>query len=307
MSDDPDVVPAATRRYALIGAGAVGTALGLRLAEAGLTVEVVVSRRPETAAALAGRLGARALPLEALPETVDAVLCCVPDDALAALAEALYLLPRPWTGTVVAHTSGVHGADVLAPLAARGALPLGFHPLQAFPPGSPPRAFEGIYIGLDGPPEAVAFGRTLARRLRAHPVEIPAGGRARYHLAAVLASNYLVTLMALAEEVLGSLGLDRGTSAAMLRPLFEGTWRNLSGHLPEDALTGPIVRGDRATVRRHLDTLAGDLPHLLPVYAALASETVRVAVRSGRLHPDDARALLDLLQEALDTPENPLF
>ncbi|GIV60811.1 DUF2520 domain-containing protein [Rhodocaloribacter litoris] len=297
----------ASPRFALIGAGGLGTALGLRLAACGYTVRAVVSRSGVSARRLAARVGAVATPLDDLPGDVEVVLCCVPDDALAPLVEALSRLPRDWAGTVVAHTSGTRSSEALAPLARRGALTLRFHPLQSFPPGSPPERFDGIYVGLEGRPAARAFGERLATGLGARPVTIPAGAGPRYHLAATLASNFLVTLMALAAEVLAGAGFDRPTARAMLQPLVEGTWRNLADRLPEEALTGPVARGDRETVRRHLQALHQDLPHLLPVYAALTGETVRVAVRSGRLNPEDARSLLDLLHAALDPPGDPLL
>ena len=310
LTPEPHAVPEAARRHvAVIGAGAVGTALARRLAACGYPVDAVISRSETPARRLAERIGApvAATEVAALPDTVDLVCCCVPDDALPSLVEALYLLPRDWAGSTVAHTSGALTTGVLAPLAARGATTLGFHPLQAFTRASPPEAFSGVYVGLEGTPAALAFGQRLAADLGTRPVVVPAGARARYHLAAVLASNCLVTLMALVEEVLAAAGIDRRDGGALMRPLVEGTWRNLAAQPPEAALTGPIARGDEATVAAHLDALGGDLEHLLPVYAALATETVRVAVRGGKLDPDAAQRLLDRLHAALDARNDSLF
>jgi len=105
----------------------------------------------------------------------------------------------------------------------------------------------------------------------------------------------------MAGEVLASIGLSRPEAHAMLLPLVQGTLRNLEQLLPEEALTGPAVRGDLFPIVQHLEALQQHLPHLLPVYAALTTEMIRVGVRSGRLAPERATALLDRLQEALDT------
>jgi predicted short-subunit dehydrogenase-like oxidoreductase (DUF2520 family) len=264
-----------------------------------------LSRTEEDARRLADRVEApvASADLAALPSDVPLVLCCVPDDAIAPLADALATVVADWSGRTVAHTSGALTAKVLAPLAEGGAAVLSFHPLQAFHARSAPEAFQGIYIGLEGDADAVVLGRRLARDLGARPVTLTAEAKTRYHLAAAMASNYLVTLMALVSEVLASAGMSRQKSLALVGPLVEGTWRNLERHLPEDALTGPIARGDHRTVQDHLDALKGHLPHLIPVYAVLGAETVRLAIRGGALDAEGAQDVLDVLHAALDASD----
>ncbi len=200
---------------------------------------------------------------------------------------------------LVLHTSGAVGADVLAPLADAGADVLAFHPAQAFAAGTPPEAFEGAAVALGGDARALDRGRALAAVLGMRPVVVPDGSRAAYHLALSVASNFAVALAAVAAEILGTAGLPPDDADALVGPLLAGTVANLARARPEDALSGPIVRGDAVTVGRHLAALAAAAPHLTPVYAALATETVRVAVRSGRLAAVDAEAVLDRLAGAL--------
>jgi predicted short-subunit dehydrogenase-like oxidoreductase (DUF2520 family) len=287
---------------AVVGAGALGSALARGLAEAGYPVVAVISRTLDRARRLAERVDApvAATAPSALPASARLIFLCVPDGAVAPVAEALYPSAHNWGVSTVAHTSGALTAAALEPLALRGATTLSFHPMQTFTPESGPSRFEGIYVGLEGEPAAVAAGEAVAAALGARTIVIPAAAKARYHLAAVLASNGLVTLMALVAEVLGSIGLGQPEAADLVRPLVEGTWRNLKAGLPEDVLTGPVVRGDLATLQDHLAALEGHLPHLKPVYAALATETIRVAVRSGQLSPGTAEELLDALHAALD-------
>lgn len=288
---------------AIIGAGALGGALARRLAACGYGVEAVLSRTTARAQALAAQVKApvASAALEDLPAEVRLVFCCVPDDAVGTVARALGAVRSDWSGATVVHTAGALTASVLYPLGEQGAARLSFHPLQTFTPASPPDVFEGIYVVLEGDAQAVALGARVAGDLGAQSMTLAAEAKMRYHLAASMASNYFVTLMALVGEVLADAGIDRRKGAALMQPLVEGTWRNLIHHLPEDALTGPIARGDRHTVAAHLDALAAHLPHLIPVYAALGAEAVRVAVRSGKLAPDDAQQVLDTLYAALES------
>lgn len=299
MPDDAE--DARTAPAAVVGAGAVGTALALRLADRGYPVRAVLSRTPDEARALADRVGAAVGTDDAaaLPNDVRIVLLCVPDDAIAAVADRLAALDHPWARTVVGHTSGARTAAVLAPLAGRGAATFSAHPLQTFAPGTGPEAFEDIVVAVEGGEEAVLAGTGLARRLGARPVVLSAAEKARYHCAAVLASNGLVALMGVVQEILSSAGVE-GEAAALMAPLVEQTWANLKAGAPEGVLTGPVVRGDRETVAAHLDALRAEMPHLVPLYAALSTEMTRLAVRGGQLEGSTAEAVLRQLRAALD-------
>lgn len=287
---------------AVVGAGAVGTALAHRLADCGYPVRAVLSRSNASARALAERVGAAVGTNEAaaLPAEVRLVLICVPDDAIEAVAGDLAVVDHPWTHTIVGHTSGARTAEALAPLAEQGAAPFSFHPLQTFPTGTSPEAFENIAITVEGDPDAVLAGTVLARTLGARPVTLSARDKARVHCAAALASNGLVALAAVVEEVLPDMDLEGDDrSADLLAPLVQRTVKNLQEAPPESVLTGPVARGDRDTLDTHLSALSEETPHLVPLYAALSTEMVRVAVRSGRLDGDTAENLLHLLQKAL--------
>jgi predicted short-subunit dehydrogenase-like oxidoreductase (DUF2520 family) len=307
-SVSPDASP-----VAIVGAGAVGTVLGRGLAATEFRIEAVLSRRAETAQALADQVGAPvAGPFgeEALPAAVRLVLICVPDDAIAGVAERLAGFDHPWDPTIVAHTSGAQPAAVLDPVAQEGAATMSFHPLQTFTEATSPAALNDIVVGLEGDERALAVGETLARSLGAHPVRLTPEDKARYHCAAALASNGLVALLAVVEEVFGSFeDVDTAgkTGIDLVAPLVEHTWAHLDQGSPEEALTGPVRRGDEGTVQAHLDALRAETPHLVPLYAALSTEMVRVAVRDG-LPADRAEALLKTLRtatEAVDDLEDP--
>lgn len=292
---------------AVIGAGAVGQALARRLAEGGYRLDAVLSRDGARARTLAAEVGAPIASAAAadVPAATQMVFCCVPDDAVGTVARALSRARADWSGVVIAHTSGALPASALYPLGEQGAALLSFHPLQTFTPEGRPEAFDGIYVTLEGDDGAVNLGTQVAAALGAQTLRLSAEAKTRYHLSAAMASNFFVTLMALVGEVLASIDVPRPEGAALMRPLVEGTLKNLAESLPEDVLTGPIARGDRRTVAAHLDALRRHLPHLLPVYAALSTEAVRVAVRGGHLAPEAAQALLDLVHTALDPYQEP--
>jgi predicted short-subunit dehydrogenase-like oxidoreductase (DUF2520 family) len=295
------------REVAIVGAGAVGSALARRFSEHRYAVTAILSRTREPAAALAREVGAPmgSSDWDDVPLDVPLVMLCVPDDTIRSVATSLAALPRPWSSMTVAHTSGALSADALAPLAHAGAVTLSFHPIQTFTAASTSSAFDDIYVGIEGRPEAVQFGAQLARDLGVQAVTVPTAAKGRYHLAAAIASNGLVALMGIVNEIIATTGIDIDDGAALVGPLVESTWAHVAAMSPEEALTGPAARGDVGTVAAHLETTAAHLPHLLPAYAALTNEMVRLAVRSGHLEADRADRLLDVLHDALHSNMDP--
>ena len=288
---------------ALVGAGAMARTLGLRLAEAGYPIRAVVSRTLGPAQDLARVLGA-GIGTDRLSDLpgVPLVVLAVPDDQIAELADTLTGVPRRWQDAVVLHTSGALPASALEPLRAQGARTLSFHPLQSLPPNADASRLDGVTVGVEGPPAGVAAGIELAVGLGLRYLVISADAKPRYHLAAAMASNLTVTLMGMVQEVLASIDIDRTQAMSLLEPLVRGTLDALAETSPEEALTGPVARGDLGTLRAHGLALRKDLPHLVPAYAALSVETVRLAVRAGALTPDRAEEVLALMERMVTMP-----
>jgi predicted short-subunit dehydrogenase-like oxidoreductase (DUF2520 family) len=299
MPDEADSTH--TSPVAIVGAGAVGSALARRLVTQGHPVEAILSRSANSAQALAERVGATgSVDFADLPDDVRLVLLCVPDDAIAAVAERLAMVDHPWEETIVGHTSGAHTAETLSPVRDQGAATFSFHPLQTFAPETPPEAFEDIFVGIEGTVEAVAAGKALAEALGTRPVELTAQSKALYHCAAALASNGLVALMGVVEEIVSAADVEV-SAVDLMAPLVQQTWNNLDEASPERVLTGPVARGDRATIKAHLTALSDAAPHLVPLYAALSTEMARTAVRGGQLDRTSAEEVLQMLQNTLNT------
>lgn len=284
----------------IVGMGRLGSALALRLAEAGFRVVAVSSRRTERLGALVRRLGCR---LERDPAAVSraagVLLLTVPDDVLAELVASLAQEGAFRQGQCVLHCSGAHPAEVLAPARRAGAAVGLLHPLQTFADmQSAVEGLRGCWFAVQGDPPAREMGVAIAGALGGFPFELPAGRERIYHAAAVLASNYLVALQAAALELLELAGLSSEQGRSALGSLVRTTVENLLARGPEAALTGPIVRGDIETVRRHLEALEEEAPDLLRLYGVLGERAVALARRRRGTSPEKLEAIQALLRKA---------
>jgi len=221
------------------------------------------------------------------------VLLAVRDDSLGPLVDQLLEAGRFRRGQAFLHLSGALTVTVLRRLKQRGALIGSMHPLMTVS-ADPRRAavhFRGAAFALEGDPGAVRAGRTIARALGGLPVQIRRGQRARYHAGAVFASNYVVTALDAAQRLLVAAGFTERAARRALAPLTAASVENERAHGPVASLTGPIVRGDAATVRRHLAALD---PPTRALYAALGRATLALAIVAG-LPAADARRMKRVL------------
>lgn len=240
--------------------------------------------------------GARAL---SSPEDVasasDLLVIAVPDRAIEEVARQAAAGVR--RGSLVVHLSGAAPLAALAPVRRAGARIGGFHPIQTFPDRmSGAEKIENSTVGIRGDAAAAAELERFAAKLRMRALRFPERGRIRYHAAAVLASNLVVALMDLAvEELRGASGASRAEALRALLPLLSGTVANLVRVGLPGALSGPIARGDGATVARHLRALARR-PATDRVYRELSARAVALALQRRTLNPAGARLLRRLLE-----------
>ncbi|MCL4251024.1 MAG: DUF2520 domain-containing protein [Anaerolineae bacterium] len=276
----------------IVGAGKVGGSLA-RLSQArGYRIVAVASRDRAHAEALAEAVDAIVVssPAEVIA-LADLTLLTIPDDAISAVAETVTIDTQ--TPKAVIHTSGAHSLDVLAPLAAQGIMTGSLHP--AYPFSGIAESLAGIAFAIEASDEPLRMWLSdLVAALDGRALMIPPGGKALYHAALSIASNYTVTLYALAERLLASLGAEQEAAAA-LQPLLAGTVENIRQRGIPDALTGPLVRGDAGTIAAHLAALVAYDPQVTQVYRALARATLPLAEARGvdthmlaRLLADDA-------------------
>lgn len=254
----------------VLGAGKAGAALADGLRRAG--VEVFTWNRTGAHARTPGVDASGELP--AL-ETAPIWLIAVSDDALEAFAHRLARHPAAGPGRVILHCAGRLGAEVLAPLAAKGAAVGSLHPLQSLDRDG--EALWGAFCAVEGDAIAGALAERLARALHARPVRLPAfssgGHKATYHAAAVLAANFITTLGAGGITLLMALGISEPIAREMLVPLLRGTVDRLAAAPAAAALTGPFARGDFDTIAAHMPAIAREAPDWLDAYRALARAT----------------------------------
>ncbi len=236
-----------TRRIALVGPGRAGGALCLALARQGDRVVSVAGRTSDdlSTRAVAERFDAAGVDAAAPGAGADLVVLAPPDRVLAEVAGTI--APGLEPGTIVVHLSGAHGLGVLAaateerPGVTAGAL----HPLQTLP------SIETGADRLAGSWAAVAGGSAvaaIATDLGMHPFEVTDERRAGYHAAACVASNHLVALLGQVDRLAAFVGVPREA----FEPLVRASVEHAFALGPARALTGPVARGDAATVAAHL-------------------------------------------------------
>jgi len=269
----------------IVGAGSVGTALGVALDRAGWPVRAVASRDPGRRERFRELVpGARAFAeATALVDDVELVILAVPDDVVATVAGTL----RLYAGQAMIHTSGLLGAEVLAPAMAAGTQVGAFHPLVAFADLERAlAALHGATIAIEGDEELAAHLADMAEAIGGVPVRLAPGSKAAYHAAAVLSAGGVVALLDTIREVAAVMGLDEAGALGIYLPLIQQTLANARVLGIAPALTGPATRGDAGTIEAHLRALAAGAPAALPVYRALMERSLHLATERGALSPE---------------------
>lgn len=266
-----------SERVFVIGPGHVGRGLVRAFRASGVEVVGLHGKRPSGVATSTGSIPPDASRANVvilavrdpqIDETVEEVLSATKDGRIA-------------RGTVILHTSAIAEPAALATLSAAG-YPAGtFHPLVPF--GDPEVSAEMLrkgWIGVDGDIAARNASRRLAGQLGARVLEIPPGKKAAYHAAAVISSNFPVVLASVAGHLLHDVGIPDASAYQAVESLMSGAFANMKQMLPDDALTGPVIRGDAETVARHLRALHAH-PAALDVYRTLSAAAAEIAQRRG--------------------------
>ncbi|ALG85998.1 Rossmann-like and DUF2520 domain-containing protein [Gordonia phthalatica] len=293
-------------RVGIVSAGRVGTALGEALASAGHQIVALTARSPHSLHRAATRLPqARVLDLPGVVAEAQLLLLAVPDTALPGVIDQVAAAnPRP--GTIVAHTAGAHGVEILEPLAELGLITLALHPAMTFVGTTDDTArLASSCFGITSADEiGDAIAASLVLETGGTPVRIAEADRTLYHAALAHGANNLIALItdavaALDAAIAGPDGLgratatvdgpDAGVAARILGPLVRASLENVLEMGPS-ALTGPVARDDAATVRRHLAALSALPDHdLVTGYRALSARAVAQS-GAGR----DLRELLEV-------------
>jgi predicted short-subunit dehydrogenase-like oxidoreductase (DUF2520 family) len=263
-------------RIAIVGAGNLAGALAVSLRAAGYGINQVVARRQAAsmrrARALAREIGAFPVSTERVRIQSEIVWFCVPDAAIAGAAESLAGV-ADWSDKVALHSSGALASDELAILRRRGAAVASVHPLMTFVGGSRPSLVD-VPFALEGDQRAVQAARAIVQDLRGQPFTIRKQHKPAYHAWGMFASPLLTALLAAGERVAGAAGVSRKAARERMLPILKQTLANYARLGGPGAFSGPIARGDVATVEKHLRILLG-VPGARDAYVALARGALR--------------------------------
>ncbi len=285
-------------RIAILGPGKVGTALGHLLGKAGHDVVAVAGRSlasARRAAAIAG--GTATTDFARAARQADCILLTTSDDAIESVCRAVAAAGGFRTGSRVVHTSGVGGLDLLRAARRHGARVACIHPLQTFADVQGAIAkIPGSTFGVTADADILPWADRLVEDLGGRPFHVSPEDKPLYHAAACMASNYLVTLMYLVEEIYGRMGLSRAEAHRAFWPLVRGTIANLESRGTIPSLTGPIARGDGGTVRKHLRGFRQRFPELTRLYREMGLFAAEIAARRGTVGEDKLAAIRAMLK-----------
>ena len=288
----------------LVGAGPVATALAGALRLGGVPVLGLWARRPAPARAAGSTAGVAAFssaPPDLLLEA-EIVILAVRDQVIGEVAQMLAGTGLLGKRHVLLHCAGAASSRELLAGVAEQVGGIGtLHPLSAIADGKAAmRALRGTVFGVEGDERGRAAATALVGCMSGVVLPLDGSQMAAYHAAAALASNYVVAALDAAAAALASAGVDPEAAARAPVPLAEGAVRNVAAHGTTAGLTGPVRRGDAATVERHLDALRAR-PELAELYRALARRALDIAARiDGRDARD--RAGLDAIRALLYSP-----
>jgi predicted short-subunit dehydrogenase-like oxidoreductase (DUF2520 family) len=269
----PAILPAMAARpsIAIVGPGRLGSALAVELSRAGYTIAEIISRdRPGSrrrARAIAKLVRARATVIGDPLLEADLFWLCVPDRSIASVARDLSA-SLDWHGKTAFHSSGALTSDDLNVLRRRGAAVASVHPMMTFVDKSRP-SLAGVPFALEGDRKALRRARQIAKSLKAPAFAIRKRDKPAYHAWGAFTSPLLVAALVTMEKVAFAAGLKAVDARKKMLPIVKQTMKNYAQLGPAEAFSGPLVRGDVETVRRHLKVLKS-VPGAKDVYRALA-------------------------------------
>ncbi|MGH8808956.1 MAG: Rossmann-like and DUF2520 domain-containing protein [Noviherbaspirillum sp.] len=273
----------------IVGCGHVGRTLGrLWSANESFVIQDVLNRSVESGQqAVAFMQAGEAVAAYADLRAADIYLIATPDDQIATACEALAQTGLLNANSVVFHCSGALLSSDLQSASHCGAAVASTHPVRSFAvPEQVMTSFAGTYCGVEGDPAALHLLTAAFTEIGAIPVAIDAEFKSIYHAAAVFASNYLVTLLDVAQQAYAKAGIPAGEALKLMEPLVRGTVDNVFQLGPTDALTGPIARGDIATAVKQYRAMNAWDDQLGALYKQLGKLTADIAARRLTHKPD---------------------
>lgn len=266
---------AAKPSITLIGAGNLASALAVALRRAGYRIDEIVSRpmSRRKARSLARKVRARAVTTSTARLSADIIWFCVNDDAIRSSAEKFASqLRSAWEGKIGLHSSGALASNELAALERRGAATATVHPMMTFVTGKA-ASMSGVAFALEGVEVAVRAAQRIVRDLGGHAFQIRKENKVLYHAVGAFCSPLVVALLGVGEKVARHAKIPEAELRRVMQPILQRTIENYVRQGAAASFSGPINRGDVATVRKHLAALR-KIPAAREIYVTLARQAI---------------------------------
>ncbi|MCX7769862.1 MAG: DUF2520 domain-containing protein [Proteobacteria bacterium] len=289
------------KKIYFIGAGKVGTSLAYLFNQKGYEIIGIGSRNLKSAEASANFVGNNITATNDIlvfVEEADIVFITTNDDAIPFVVQDIANRCEIFEGQIFIHTSGSLPASVFGPLEKKGAFGISIHPLQTVAsPSEGVNNLIGSLFAIEGNLKAYDTALELVRALDGQPFFIDSEKKPLYHLAAVIACNYFVTLINTSMKIFENVNIDTEKGLVGLLKLVRGTINNIEKVGPKQALTGPIARGDIHTIEGHIVAMKKYMPELIELYKILGKMTVDIAKEKGTLSESKGKKILEILRE----------
>lgn len=285
------------KKIAIIGCGRAGSKLGIWLAKSGYRIEALFDVNSEAAAKLSKAIGCGKIFIKAeeAASSSDIIFISTPDSLIEQTCTEIAKTDGFKKNSLIFHISGSLPSSILAIAAEKGASTGSFHPLQSLAgEDTDVNPFKDILIAIEGEAEAVESAKNMATDLGAKPYEIDGNAKTLYHASAVIASNYLVSLMKMASETMAASGIPEEHAFDFLLPLVKGTLSNMENMGIEKALTGPVARGDAATVHAHIKGIEEKVPNLKNTYIELGKIALQIAEKQNFIPESKIKLLKEI-------------
>lgn len=287
-------------KLGFIGAGKVGTSMGIYLNNyPDISVTGYYSLNPLSAVKAASYTESTAY--DNLPEIVqeaELIGITTPDDIIIKIVNQLIGLKSNLTDKIIFHTSGVHSSEILKPLQAKGATILSIHPMLSF--GEIIKTEEDLnttFFTIEGQGKRMDQIYNLLNGLNNPWLKISLNDKTAYHLAASIVSNYLVTLLDIGIKIFVDIGFTEKKAKELIQPLLRKTLDNVIETGTENALTGPIARGDIGTIEKHMDKISQSYHDILDIYQQLGYKTTDLAKSAGKIDLKTATKIKEVLKK----------
>lgn len=288
------------KKISFIGAGKVGTSLAYLLKRKGYDVFGITSRTIESAQRAYEFIGdiVYSNDIYMFVEDSDVIFITTNDDVIPEVIEGIKENCEIRKGQIFVHTSGSLSSEVFKPLEEEGAIGISIHPLQTIAnPQEGIKNIVGSLFAIDGNEKAFNFAKQVVDDLEGEAFIIDSEKKPLYHLSAVIACNYFVTLMNRSVNLFQKVNIDEKVGTEGLIKLVKGTLNNIERLGTEMALTGPIARGDISTIRDHIEAMKKHSPETLHLYKTLGLYTVDIALKKGSIDKEKAKKINEILEK----------